>query len=213
MKLIGMFDSPFVRRVAISLDHFGLHYEHADWSVGKDFARIREYSPLGRVPALVLDDGEVLTDSAAILDHLDEQVGAARALLPVGGPARRASLRITAYATGAAEKARDIVYEGMRPAAKRDDAWVARCRSQMHGGLKLVEAACMKRAGHKWLIEERMTQADITVACILTFLSESGSLGEESRRYPALAALTARCEALPLFQDNHLRWVGFAPTP
>jgi glutathione S-transferase len=212
MKLIGMFDSPFVRRVAISLDHFGLHYEHADWSVGRDLARIREYSPLGRVPALLLDDGDVLTDSSAILDHLDEQVGAARALLPANGPARRESLRIMAYALGAAEKARDIVNENVRPPDKRYDAWLARCRSQMHGGLAQVESVCFRRASHKWLVDERMTQADITVACVFTFLSESDSLGEAGR-YPALAALTARCEALPLFQDNHLRWFAFTPTP
>ena len=56
MLLIGMFDSPFVRRVAISMKLLGLSFEHANWSVGKDFDRIRQYNPLGRVPTLVLDD-------------------------------------------------------------------------------------------------------------------------------------------------------------
>jgi glutathione S-transferase len=211
MKLIGMFDSPYVRRVAISLDHFGLHYEHADWSVGKDLERIRAHSPLGRVPALVLDDGAVLTDSAAILDHLDEQIGPARALLPANGVLRRESLRIMANAVGAAEKAREIIHESLRPMDKRFEPWVTRCRSQMHGALQLVESVCAQRAAHKWLVEERMTQADISIACVFTFLSESGSLGGESTRYPALATFTARCEALPLFQDNHRRWFAFTP--
>jgi glutathione S-transferase len=211
MKLIGMFDSPFVRRVAISLDHFGLHYEHADWSVGKDLARIREHSPLGRVPALVLDDGAVLTDSTAILDHLDEQIGPARALLPASGSLRRESLRILGNTMGAAEKAREIIYESLRPADKRYEPWVVRCRSQMHGALQLIESVCAHRMTHKWLVDERMTQADITVACVHTFLSESGNLGGDSKRYPALAAFAARCEALPLFQDNHLRWFAFTP--
>lgn len=211
MKLIGKFDSPFVRRVAISLDHFGLHYEHVDWSVGSDLARILEFSPLGRVPALVLDDGEVLTESAAILDHLDEQVGSGRALLPAAGQQRREALRILAYATGAADKGREIVYESLRPPEKRFEPWVSRCRSQMHGALRLLEAVAARRTGHKWLLEERMTQADITVACVHTFLVDSGSLEAQETNYPGIAALAARCEALPLFQDKHLPWFAFTP--
>src|SRR5450631_410699 len=50
MILIGMFDSPFVRRVAVSLNVLGIPFEHRDWSVGKDLDRIREFNPLGRVP-------------------------------------------------------------------------------------------------------------------------------------------------------------------
>jgi glutathione S-transferase len=76
MLLIGMFDSPFVRRVAITLKLLGIPFEHGNWSVGKDFERIRHYNPLGRVPTLVLDNGEVLIESAAILDYLDELAGA-----------------------------------------------------------------------------------------------------------------------------------------
>ena len=75
MMLIGMFDSPFVRPVAISMKLLDIPFEHADWSVGKDFERIRRYNPLGRVPTLVLDDGEALMETSAILDYLDERVG------------------------------------------------------------------------------------------------------------------------------------------
>ena len=88
MILIGMFDSPFTRRVAISATLLGISFEHRNWSVGKDFERIREYNPLGRVPTLVLDGGETLVESAMILDWLDEQVGPTRALLPASGAAR-----------------------------------------------------------------------------------------------------------------------------
>jgi glutathione S-transferase len=89
MLLIGMFDSPFVRRVAVSLKHLSIPFEHANGSVGADHARIREFSPLGRVPTLVLDDGGTLTDSSAILDYLDSEIGAERALVPSSGAARR----------------------------------------------------------------------------------------------------------------------------
>jgi drug/metabolite transporter (DMT)-like permease len=74
MILIGMFDSPFVRRVAVTMNLLKIPFEHRNWSVGKDFDRIREFNPLGRVPTLVLDDGESLIESAAILDYLDDLV-------------------------------------------------------------------------------------------------------------------------------------------
>ena len=65
MILIGMFDSPFVRRVAVSMQLVGKTFEHRNWSVGKDFERIREHNPVGRVPTLVLDDGEALPEFAS----------------------------------------------------------------------------------------------------------------------------------------------------
>jgi hypothetical protein len=89
MILIGMFDSPFVRRVAVSMRLLEIPFAHRNWSVGKDQSEIRRYNPLGRVPTLVLDDGETLVESSAILDYLDDRVGPARALLPPTGADRR----------------------------------------------------------------------------------------------------------------------------
>jgi glutathione S-transferase len=213
MKLIGMFDSPFVRRVAISLNRLELPFEHADWSVGRDLERILEFSPLGRVPVLVLDDGEVLIESSVILDFLDEFVGPARALMPTAGAPRRHALKLIALAIGAAEKGRELVYERvMRPAEKRHEPWVARCRAQMHGALGELETECRERGSGRWLVGDRLTQADITATCAFTFLTESGvgNEGGETARYPALTGLVARCEALPEFVAVRAPW--FAPT-
>jgi len=211
MKLIGMFDSPFVRRVAITLTHLEIPFEHANWSVGNDFESIRKFSPLGRVPALVLDDGEVLIESSAILDHLDERVGPARALLPASGPSRRRALQLVAQAIGAAEKGRELVYERvMRPAEKRHEPWVARCLSQMHAALVDLDRACLRAGPGMWLVDERLTQADITVACVYTFVSQATDFTARSAAYPALGALVARCESLPAFVATRVAW--FAPT-
>lgn len=202
MLLIGMFDSPFVRRVAISMALLKLPFEHRNWSVGKDQAAIREYNPLGRVPALVLDDGEVLAESAAILDYLDDQAGPERALLPRSGRSRRQGLKLMVIATGAAEKGVAQVYEGVfRPEHKRHAPWVERCREQMHGGLVELDKACSTLSPGQWLLGDRFTQADISVATAYTFLSETLSLPSE--RYPALSAHVARCEALPEFRATH----------
>jgi glutathione S-transferase len=206
MKLIGMFDSPFVRRVAVSLNLLGVPFEHRNWSVGKDFELIRQFNPLGRVPVLVLPDGEALIDSSSILDFIDESVGPERALLPRSGRQRREALRILAVALGAAEKGVLQLYEVLfRPEDKRHDAWVERCRSQMHGALAELDRTVQAATG-EWLIGDRMTQADITAACVFSFLSDALDVGQSWVIYPGLTALSARCEELPQFGEVRVKF-------
>src|SRR5258708_6818487 len=99
MKLVGRYDSPFVRRVAVSLHALAIPFEQLALSPFSQAADLRRISPVGRMPALVIDQGEVLIESAAILDYIDEIAGPSRALLPPSGSERRKSLRIVATAT------------------------------------------------------------------------------------------------------------------
>ncbi|MGH8443561.1 MAG: glutathione S-transferase family protein [Nevskiaceae bacterium] len=199
MILIGMFDSPFVRRVAVSMKLLEIRFDHKNWSVGRDQVQIRKYNPLGRVPTLLLDDGEVLTESSAILDYLDDRVGADRALLPVTGAPRRRALALMALATGAAEKAVQQIYEGFfRPAEKRHEPWVQRLRGQMDGALTVLERAAAEE-GEDWLVDEGMTQADVTVTCAFTYIDEALKL--DKKLYPALRKHVARCERMPAFKS------------
>ena len=210
MILIGMFDSPFTRRVAITATLQGLAFEHRNWSVGKDFDRIRDYSPLGRVPVLVLDDGRALCESALILDWLDQQAGPQRALLPAQGEARLAALQLMALATGAADKGIHIVIERVfRPEEKRHAPWTDRCLVQLRGALAELDRACAARAGHDWLVGDTMTQADVTVACYATYVREAVPVALEE--FPALCAHVERCEALPVFRRFYAPF--FTPKP
>lgn len=202
MLLIGMFDSPFVRRVAISMRLLGLPFEHRNWSVGQDFDAIRHYNPLGRVPTLVLDDGETLIESSVILDYLDECATPERALLPAAGPERRRALKLIAIAIGGAEKGVLQLYEqAFRPPEKRHAGWVARCRSQSDAALDELERDAATHGGD-WFVGGRMTQADITIACVTTFLTDALAL--DASRRPALMRRVARCEALPAFREIRL---------
>src|SRR5258706_6094772 len=130
MILVGQYDSPFVRRVAVSLRLLGFAYEHDTRSVFGDFDSMRRTNPLGRIPSLVFEDGEVLIDSAAILDWLDETVGPARPLLPRAGPERRRALPPIPLAPGAIDHSMGSTDERrIRPRPPRSPEGVTRCRA------------------------------------------------------------------------------------
>jgi glutathione S-transferase len=194
MILVGQYDSPYVRRVAVSLRVLGFGYEHDTRSVFGDFDAMREINPLGRIPSLVLDGGEVLIDSAAILDWLDQTVGPARALVPPGGAERRRALRLIGLATGAIDKVGAAAYERlMRPAALRWPEWILRCRAQGAGALAAL-------AAEPWPAEATLHQAQITTACMIRYVRMADAELLPPGRHPSLDALSKRCEALPEFQ-------------
>jgi glutathione S-transferase len=204
MQLIGKLDSPFVRRVAISLRQLGLAFERANWSVGKDLDKIVPHNPLGQVPVLVLDDGEVLIESAMILDYLDQRVGPMRALVPAGGAQRRAALQLIALALGFAEKARAQLYEVLfRPAEKRHEPYRVRVRHQMIAAAESLDRACAARGPDHFLIGDELAQPDITATCMFTYACEVASLTVDEAPLPALRAFVARCEALPAFRETY----------
>ena len=100
MILVGQFDSPVTRRVGVVLHHYGIPFTRDTRSIFSDAAEIAKITPMIRIPALILEGGEVLIDSGAILDYLDEQVGPIRALIPSSGPARRKILQTIARTFG-----------------------------------------------------------------------------------------------------------------
>ncbi|MGL3211489.1 glutathione S-transferase family protein [Bradyrhizobium sp. BR 1433] len=198
MFLIGQYDSPFVRRTAIALRLYGLPFEHKPWSTFGDAEKVAAYNPVRRVPTLVLDDGEALIESGAILDYLDELVGPDKAMIARSGEGRRKHLRITALATGLADKAVSLVYE--RVLRKEQlKLWVERCEAQIAGVLAVLEQERAAVQTPYWL-ENRIGHADVAVACALRFTGEAHPHLFDAR-YPALKAHAARCEALPPFQE------------
>ena len=205
MILIGQYDSPFVRRVAIALRLYGIAYEHRPWSTFGDGERIAQYNPLRRVPTLVLDDGEVLIDSATILDHLDEGVAPPQALIARSGVARRRSLKVCALATGLADKAVSLVYERAlhQPPSQQ---WIDRCTGQIAEALDALQADRAGRSTPFWF-GDAIGHADIAVACVVRFTAEAHPALCELRRWPALEAHAAGCEALEAFQAITQRFI------
>jgi glutathione S-transferase len=199
MILIGQYDSPFVRRVGVALRLYGFAFKHRPWSTFGDADKIAPYNPLRRVPTLVLDDGEVLIESTAILDHLDETVGPSRAMIAENGPRRREALKICALAPGLGDQAVSLVYERLLHREK-SDVWMKRCETQVAGVLDALE---VDRAGRKsaFWFGDTIGHADIAVACVIRFMREAHPGVFDARRWPALAAHAEQCEALPPFQE------------
>lgn len=165
--LYGRYASPFVRRVAVTLRHYDILYRHMPlMPFGPDKAELARLNPIARVPALRLTDGEMLIDSAAILDHLDSLAGPGRSLTPVAGPARRRVLTLLAVALGAGEKLVAALYERhFRPRETWHAPWLEACDKQVRDGFVWLNAAC---AG-PWFTGADMTQADVTVAVFWLF--------------------------------------------
>jgi glutathione S-transferase len=198
MILIGQYDSPFARRVAVALKLYGFAYEHRPWSVWADADRLAAINPMRRVPTLILDDGEVLIESGAILDALDEMVGPARAMLPPSGPRRRRALKICALATGLADKAVSLFCEGLLHEAP-SQTWIDRCGAQIGDVLSALEAD-RARSGSAFWLGDAIGHPDIAAACALRFTREAHPGLFDPARWPRLAAHGERCEALEAFQ-------------
>ena len=186
-----------MRRVAVALNILGLPYRHDPWSAFGDPHRLAALNPLGRVPALVLDDGEALIESAAILDHLDEIAGEARLIAP-RGPERRTMLRICAMATGLCDKMVGLLYERLMHDTVSEvwgGALLRPDRGLRCSALEAARAGC----GTPFWFGPTPGHADIAVACALRFLAEVHSRLDAPARRPHLAAHAAACEAMPAF--------------
>jgi glutathione S-transferase len=146
------------------------------------------------MPVLVLDDGETLIESAAILEHLDEIAGPTRALIPAAGPERRKSLQILARATAACDKAIAINYERRRPAERIFDAWIERCQSQLSAALAELESYRLELTNAR-----APQQMEITSACTYAYVRRIAPEVVPAGRYPWLERLSSLCESRPQF--------------
>ena len=196
MILVGQYDSPVTRRVAVALHFYGMAFDRDTRSIFGDAAGVGQINPLIRVPALILDDGEVLIDSAAILDHLDEQAGAL-ALIPASGPARRQVLQMVALAQGTAEKAMQVFFERLfHPPEAQSAVWLGRCLDQGRAGLDELT----RRLGTPFACGGGLSHADVMITTMVWYIGDRVPDLLSPVAHAPLIALAARCEALPAFR-------------
>jgi glutathione S-transferase len=200
MQLIGMMDSPYVRRVAISLGVLGLPFEHQSVSVFRHFDAFAKINPVVKAPTFITDDGTMLVDSSLILDYLDHVSPPEKRLMPADAGDRLKALSLIGFALAACEKTMQNVYEvNLRPAERQHQPWIDRVQSQLFAAYDHLEQAIAGREGNGWLFGERMLQPDITLAVVWRFQQFMLPELVDPARYPALAAFSKRAEALPEF--------------
>jgi glutathione S-transferase len=190
-----MMDSPYVRRVAVSLKIMGIAFTHESVSVFRHYEAFEAINPVVKAPSLVLDDDTVLMDSTLMLEYLDQLAPPERRLTPTALADLARSQRLIGLALAACEKSVQIIYENFRPADKRHQPWLDRVRGQLLKAYGLLERECASAKG--WLFGARPLQADITVAVAWTFTQHELADMVATADYPMLSAFCQRAEALP----------------
>lgn len=205
MILIGQYDSPFVRRIAIAMTLYGMVFEHRPWSTFGDGDLIAPLNPLRRVPTLVLDDGSVIIDSAYILDWIEEQKGDGH-LIARSGPERQKALYYIALAMGFSDKCVALFYEKVLH-TQTSDIWLGRLQTQIGAVLDRLEEI-RAQAKTKWLLGDYLNHADIALGCALRHARDAHGNAIDWAKWPNLTLHNDACEALPVFQHIFQPFIG-----
>ena len=199
MRLIGMLDSPYVRRVAISLRLQEITFAHESISVFSTFDEFAAINPVVKAPSLVTDDGTVLMDSNLILEYAGRLAKPELRLAPDDLKTHARAQRIIGLALAACEKTVQIVYEHhLRPSEKRHQPWLDRVQGQLDAAYRLLEAEVQQ--ADPWLFGARPFQADITSAVAIYFTRAMLPEAIDFDAYPGLTALSAKAEATEAFR-------------
>lgn len=192
LKLIGMLDSPYVRRVAVSLDLLGVPFEHEAVSVFSTFERFQSINPVVKAPTLVADDGTVLMDSSLILQYVEAAHAGGRSLWSPDPATLLAEFRAVGLALAACEKSVQMVYERqLRPATAQHEPWVQRVRGQLLAAYAALDEEVRQ---HPSLFDSKHRQAAISAAVAWQFTQSMLAQEVDAGHHPALAALSARLE-------------------
>ncbi|MCW5655932.1 glutathione S-transferase [Hydrogenophaga sp.] len=201
MQLIGMLDSPYVRRVAISLRLLNLPFEHRPISVFRTFEQFRQINPVVKAPTLVTDDGTVLMDSTLILQWIEGEGphDAASRLTPTTRTARLQDLRLTGLALAACEKTVQIAYEHqLRPEDKWHAPWLDRVNGQLSAAYAALEAEVASTPPQAE--PTALTHGSIATAVAWSFTQLMLPDHMNPATHPATAAFTEAAERLPAFR-------------
>ncbi|MFJ7281315.1 glutathione S-transferase [Pseudomonas sp. NPDC099000] len=197
MKLIGMLDSPYVRRVAISARHLGIDLEHESVSVFRHFEHFQQINPVVKAPTLVLDDGEVLIDSTLIIDYLEALAGPGKSLMPSDLKQRLRAWRLIGLGLAACEKSVQLYYErNLRPAEIQYQPWVERVEGQLAAAYTALERELEKQPLANGAL---IGQDGITLAVAWSFTNLVTPDQVDASRFPLIAELTAQAEKLEAF--------------
>jgi glutathione S-transferase len=201
MRLIGMLDSPYVRRVAISLKLMEVSFTHEPTSVFGHYETFAAINPVVKAPTLVTDGGTVLMESSLILEYVESLVPAERRLRPDGDSDYARAQRIVGLALAACEKTVQIVYErNLRPKEKQHQPWIDRITGQLLAAYALLEAEIAGTGG--WLFGDRPLQADVSAVVAWRFTQSTLADIVVASSHPSLSKMSVWAESTSEFHST-----------
>ena len=194
MKLVGSRTSPYVRKIRVVLAERGLPYEFVEESAWSVDTTVPRYNPLNKVPALVLDNGESIYDSAVISEYLDAISGSV--LIPGDAVERARVRRGEALGDGLADAGITAFLERKREVSRQDPSWIGRQLDKVNSSINVISKELGRNA---FLGGDKLNLADIACGCALFWaefrMPELGWRESDS----ALRGWAERLEARPSF--------------
>jgi glutathione S-transferase len=198
MKLIGTPTSPYTRKARVVLAEKRIDYDFVI-DVPYDAATaVTDYNPLGKVPVLVLDDGNTIFDSRVIVEYLDNASPVTK-LLPEDTRHRIQTRRWEALADGCTDAAVAIVMEKRRPEALQYGEWIARQQLKVERALLVMSEDLGNRT---WCCGDFFNLSDVAVGCCLGFLDLRLPELDWRAVYPNLARLAEKLAQRASFKDT-----------
>jgi len=188
MKLIGSYTSPYVRKISVMLLEKRIAFDFVNDPPANAGSKVTQFNPLGKVPALVTDEGEVFFDSPIIVQFI-ELLNVSPTLLPWQPLEALRVRQIEALADGVTDAAVALVLESKRDADKRNEEWVIRQREKLLRGLHTLEQHAKNRT---LLNGESLNVADIAVACCIGYLNFRRVAPGWCVEHPTLISLVER---------------------
>ena len=198
MRLLYTPNSPYARKVRIVALEKHIELELQEVVLGDVDSPLKQHNPLGKIPALILKDGDNLYDSRVIVEYLDFHTPVAR-LIPQDHNARISVRRWEALADGVCDAAIAAMLEGRRPPAQQSQANIDKQLEKVTRGLEVLNLDIIKK---KWCVNETFGLADIAVGCMLGYVDLRYKQLNWQDSYPALAKHYSILIKRPSFKDT-----------
>ena len=192
--------SPFARKVRIAIKLLGLDSDveirDADTTDPNEILRLQ--NPLGKIPALIAEDGTAYYDSRVIVEYLDQRAGGGK-VVPADPKARLDALRLQALSDGICDACLLIIYEGRyRPKEKHEPKWVENQAGKVQRGLAALEASPPP-------VDAMPTVGQIALACMLGY-RDLRFEGSWRHNHPKRVAWLDRFAAqVPAFEQTRMK--------
>ena len=205
MKLLYTPNSPYARKVRIVAAEKHIELRLEEVVLASPDCPVKQYNPLGKVPVLILDDGDSLYDSTVIVEYLDNRTPVAH-LLPLDSNSKIKVRRWEALADGVCDAAVATMIEQRKEESMQDANFIARQMGKVSLGLQVLNDDLAKNSAlgkSKWCVNGAFSLADIAVGCMLCYVNlRFSTVIDLATDYPNLAELQIALHKRPSFKDS-----------